>query len=178
MIIENQNNHINTFINNQGFAAANNLPDLLGINDETEEITNIKLSQYIDMHALSDKLYQSKSNLSIISLNAQSINAKFDEFLIAINEINKKKQHKISIICIQESWLSSDSDSSLFNIPNYQLVAKGTYCSNHGGLLTDVHIDFYCENITINDVTTVWENLFIKITHKTSGSKTQIIGNI
>ena len=66
-----------------------------------------------------------------------------------------KKTHKISIICIQESWLSSDSDSSLFNIPNYQLVAKGKYCSNHGGLLTDVHKDFYCENITINDVTTV-----------------------
>ena len=96
MIMDNQNNHINTFVDNQGFAAANNLPDLLGINDEAEEITNIKLSPYIDMHALSDKLYQSKSNLSIISLNAQSINAKFDEFLIAINQINKK--HEISIL--------------------------------------------------------------------------------
>ena len=96
MIMDNQNNHINTFVDNQGFAAANNLPDLLGINDEAEEITNIKLSPYIDMHALSDKLYQSKSNLSITSLNAQSINAKFDEFLIAINQINKK--HEISII--------------------------------------------------------------------------------
>ena len=88
MIMDNQNNHINTFINNQGLAAANNLQDLLGINDETEEITNIKLSPYIDMHAQSDKLYQSKSDLSIISLNAQSINAKFDEFLI--NQVNKK----------------------------------------------------------------------------------------
>ena len=37
---------------------------------------------------------------------------------------------------------------------------------------------FYWENIAINDVTTVWENLFIKIRHKTPGSKTQIIGNI
>ena len=74
MIMDNQNNPINTF---EGFAAANNLPDLLGINDEAEEITIIKLSPYIDMHALSEKLYQSKSNLSIISLNAQSISAKF-----------------------------------------------------------------------------------------------------
>ena len=168
--------HAPAFINNQGFAAANNLPDLLGINDETEEITNIKLSPYIDMHALSDKLYQSKSDFSIISLNAQSINAKFDKFLIAINQINKK--HEISIICIQESWLSSKSDTSLFNIPNHQLVAKGKYCSNHRGLLTYVHKDFYWVNIAINDVTTVWENLFIKIRHKTPGSKAQIIGNI
>ena len=90
MIMDNQSNHINTFIDNQGFAAANNLPDLLGINDETEEITNIKLSSYIDMHALSEKLYQSKSNLSIISLKPQSVNAKFNEFLIATNQNNKK----------------------------------------------------------------------------------------
>ena len=128
------------------------------------------------MHALSDKLYESKSNFSILSLNAQSINAKFDEFQIAINEINNK--HEVSIICIQESWLSSDSDTSLFDIPNYQLVAKGKYCSNHGGLLTYVHKDFYWENIAINDETTVWENLFIKVRHKTPGSKTQIVGNI
>ena len=176
MIMDNQNSHINTFINNQGFAAANNLPDLLGNDDEAEEMTKITFSPYINMHALSDKLYESKSNFSILSLNAQSINAKFDEFQIAINEINNK--HEVSIICIQESWLSSDSDTSLFDIPNYQLVAKGKYCSNHGGLLTYVHKDFYWENIAINDETTVWENLFIKARHKTPGSKTQIVGNI
>ena len=176
MIMDNQNSHINTFINNQRFAAANNLQDLLGNDDEAEEMTKITLSPYIDMHALSDKLYESKSNFSIVSLNAQSINAKFDEFQIAINEINNK--HEVSIICIQESWLSSDSDTSLFDIPNYQLVAKGKYCSNHGGLLTYVHKDFYWENIAINDETTAWENLFIKVRHKTPGSKTQIVGNI
>ena len=176
MIMDNQNGQINTFINNQDFAAANNLPDLLGNDDEAEGMTNITLSPYIDMQALSDKLYESKSNFSIISLNAQSINAKFDEFQIAINEINNK--HEVSIICIQESWLSSDCDTSLFNIPNYQLVAKGKYCSNHGGLLTYVHKDFYWENMVINNDTSVWENLFIKVRHKTPGSKTQIVGNI
>ena len=129
MIMDNQNGQINTFINNQDFAAANNLPDLLGNDDEAEGMTNITLSPYIDMHTLSDKLYESKSNFSIISLNVQSINAKFDEFQIVINEINNK--HEVSIICIQESWLSSDCDTSLFDIPNYQLVAKGKYCSNH-----------------------------------------------
>ena len=58
------------------------------------------------------------------------------------------------------------------------MVAKGKYYSNHGGLLTYVHKDFYWENIAINDKTTVWENLFIKVRHKTPGSKTQIVGNI
>ena len=53
------------------------------------------------MHTLNDKLYESKSNFNILSLNAQSINATFDEFQIAINQINI--QHEVNIICIQES---------------------------------------------------------------------------
>ena len=117
------------------------------------------------MHELSEKLLTAKSNISIISLNAQSINAKFEEFQIAINAINKKQQ--ISVICIQESWLSSECSTKLFE----QLISKGKYCSNHGGLLIYVHNDYLWEPITIKEQTTMWENLFIKIRHKSSGSK-------
>ena len=91
MIMDNHNVPINTFINNQNFTEANNLTNLLGNDDDTEEITQVKLSPYLDMHELSEKLYVAKSNLSIISLNAQSINAKFDEFQIAIKAIRSTK---------------------------------------------------------------------------------------
>ena len=128
------------------------------------------------MHELSEKLYVAKSNLSIISLNAQSINAKFDEFQIAIKAINKK--HQISIICIQESWLSSECSTQLLELPEYQLISKGKYCSNHGGLLIYVHNDYLWAPIIIREQTTGWENLFIKVKHKSPGSKNTIIGNI
>ena len=55
-----------------------------------EEITNLKLSSYIDIVSLREALGSAKNTLSILSFNAQSINAKFDEFQIDIDHINKK----------------------------------------------------------------------------------------
>ena len=178
--MDNQNNRINPFVNNEGFSAENNLVDILGNNDDNEGdqvISQVKLSTYLDTHELSDKLYQAKSKLSILSLNAQSIMAKFDEFQIAIDQINSTGQ-EISIICIQESWLSSECNVQLFELHSYQLVSKGKYCSNHGGLLIYVHNDFLWEPLDIRESTTGWENLFIKIRHKSLGSKPYIIGNV
>ena len=176
MIMDNQNNHVNTFINNQNFTETNNLTYLLGNDDTTEEITRVKLSPYLDTQELCEKLHAVKSNLSIISLNAQCIRAKFDDFQIAMNEINKKCH--VSIVCIQESWLSSECCTKMFELPDYQLISKGKYCSNHGGLLIYVHNDYYCEPITIKEDTIGWENLFVKVRHKSTGSKANIIGNI
>ena len=44
MIMDNHNVTINTFINNQNFTDANNLTDLLGNDEATEEVTQVKLS--------------------------------------------------------------------------------------------------------------------------------------
>ena len=68
MIIENQNNRINPFVNNEGFSAENNLVDILDSNDDNEEdqvISQVKLSTYLDTHKLSGKLYHAKSKLRI-----------------------------------------------------------------------------------------------------------------
>ena len=127
------------------------------------------------MQELCEKLYTAKSNLSIISLNAQCIRAKFDDFQIAMTEINKKCH--VSIVCIQESWLSSECCTKMFELPDYQLIFKGK-CSNHGELLNYVHNDYYCEPITIKEGTAGWENLFNKVRHKSPTSKANIIGNI
>ena len=78
--------------------------------------------------------------------------AKCDEFQIAIDQINSTGQ-EISIICIQESWLSSECNVQLFELPSYQLVSKEKYCSNHGGLLIYVHNDFLWEPLRIRENT-------------------------
>ena len=111
-------------------------------------------------HKLSDKLNAAKCKLSILSLNAQNIMSKFDEFQIAIDEINSKQE--ISIISIQESWRSSECNVQMFELPSYQLVSKGKYCSNN----IFVDNDFLWEPLKIGENTTGWENLFIKIRHK------------
>ena len=64
MSIDNHNNHINTFINNKGFAEESNLLDLLDNDDDAEEIR--KWLAYLGTHAHRHKLYKLNSKLSII----------------------------------------------------------------------------------------------------------------
>ena len=66
----------------------------------------------------------------------------------------------------------------MFEPPDYQLISKGKYCSNHGELLTYVIMNTTVNIITIKDGTAGWENLFIKVCHKSPTSKANIIGNI
>ena len=55
------------------------------------------------METLGKQLSQVKSKLSILSLNIQTINTKFDEVKIILDDINQ--QHPISVICLQETHL-------------------------------------------------------------------------
>ena len=176
MIMDNQGNNTHTFINNTTFSHENSLTHLLDTDEPEVEVANIKLSEYTDVNTLSESLRSAKSSLSILSLNSQSLNAKFDDFQIAIEQLNRNNQ--ISVICIQETWLSSESPTSLFDLPNYQLISRGKYCSNHGGLITYIHNDFNWEPVSIKDQTTGWENLLVKISHNSQNSKKYIIGNI
>ena len=91
---------------------------------------------------------------------------------------NLDRNNRISMICIQETLFSSESPTSLFALPNYQLISRGKYCSNHGGLITYIHNDFNWEPVSMKDQTTGCENLFIQISYNSQNSKKNIIGNI
>ena len=109
-------------------------------------------------------------------MNSQSLSAKFDDFEAAIEQLNKT--NAISVICLQETWLSSESSTLLYDLPNYQLISRGKYCSNHGGLITYVHNNYNWEPLNVKDQTTECENLFVKITHRSQNTKKYIIGNV
>ena len=79
--------------------STNSLKHLL--DDSEEEFDIISVSTYSDVDSLADLMSSNNSNFSILSLNVQSINAKFDELKITIEQINQV--HTISVICIQES---------------------------------------------------------------------------
>ena len=81
----------------------------------------------------------SKSNsFTMLSLNTQSLHAKFAK-LILLLEVLGAKNLEFSAICIQETWLDNNSDLSLFQIDNYSCIAKGKYCTAHGGLIIYLH---------------------------------------
>ena len=116
MIMDNQVNNTHTFINNNNFNNANSLTHLLATGEPEVEVANIKLSEYCDISTLSKSLQNTKGDLSILSLNSQSLSAKFDDFEVAIEQLNKT--NAISVICLQETWLSSESSTSLYDLPN------------------------------------------------------------
>ena len=82
---------------------------------------------------MSPVLSKYKANFSVLSLNIQSLNSKFDALLAILSELNGNNI-KIDAICLQETWLSTDQDASIFNIPGYQLITLGKKCSTHSGL--------------------------------------------
>ena len=71
---------------------------------------------------------------NILNLNCQSINAKFDQINIKLQEL-KNNGYEFSAICLQETWLTDNSDISRFMINRYSLISQGKICTAHGGLV-------------------------------------------
>ena len=82
------------------------------INDDhvAEEPDVIRDSSYHDDISLNN-LFQCKGNVSsIVSLNYQSLNAKFDQINIKLQELTGNG-NAFSALCLQETRLSDDSDT-------------------------------------------------------------------
>ena len=88
MIMDNQVNNPHTFINKNNFNNGNSLTHLLNTDEPEVEVSNIKLSEYTDINTLSKSLQRTKGGLSILSLNRQSLSAKFDDFQVIIEQLN------------------------------------------------------------------------------------------
>ena len=56
----------------------------------------------------------------------------------------------VSIICLNECWLSDQSDVSILYLPNYNYALVGK-CPGHShcGLITYVHDSLKCEEVHI-----------------------------
>ena len=141
------------------------------------------MSEYVDVETFGKQLSEVKSKLSILSLNVQTINTKFDELKIILDNINQ--HYPISVICLQETHLDKNDSTLNFELNVYQLISKSRYCSKAGGLIIYIHNYFYFKHVDIscemsdNDETKPsWESIFIEIKHKSTNLKTHIIGNI
>ena len=119
-------------LENFGGVNANSLCQLLNNNDDNDhpddEPNIVQMSSYYDDDSLNNLLKDKGNSLGILSLNCQSINAKFDQLNIKVQQL-KSKGYEFSTICLQETWLSSDSDTSLFKIDGYNLTSQGKMCS-------------------------------------------------
>ena len=77
----------------------------------------------------------------------------------------------------KETWLTDQSDVSLFKIDDYNLISQGKICSAHGGLAIYLNVKLNYKYLTLYDKSDVFEAQFLEL----SGSdihKTVIIGNM
>ena len=146
-------------------------------NDDGEMIL-IKPSPYHGIDCLPRSLDEIPGQLNILSINAQSLNAKYDELLLLLN-IAPSQNIRFHVICIQETWLSETSDYSLMAIDGYNCIhqSKRSDCINHGGLITYFDNNYEVERINMKNDSPLWENLFVSI-KGTGHNKDIIVGNM
>ena len=112
--MDNENDINNDILNNIGGFSENNIKDKLTFSDDSDiNINSIKHSSYIDTDSLALKLTHFKNDFSVLSLNAQSLAAKFDSLSILISDL-LSNGYEFSVICIQETWITKDKETSLY----------------------------------------------------------------
>ena len=151
------------------------LDHILDPDEMEDEINCINPSPYYDTGKLPIFL-KNEGRFNVLSLNSQSINAKFDGLLLLL-EVAKKQNISFHAICIQESWLADESDLSLFQIAGYQCISQGKKCSQHGGLITYIDENYLATVINVDNTSQIWESQFILVKDIECDNEI-VIGNI
>ena len=159
------------------FGTENDLNHILANNEDSEdELENFSTSNYVAMTDIRSIFQNGQSDFVIATLNIQSINAKFDNLYAIVNNLSASGQY-FGAICLQETWLTSDADVTLFEIPGYKLIHQGSRCTRHGGLIIYLH-EQYCYQVRhLYSSSDIWEGLFIDVTGHNL-RKRLTIGNI
>ena len=107
-----------------GGIESNNLMNILNVqdNNEDEEVVMFHHSPYYQ-DRLIEVLKANESKFTIIRTNIESINSKFSELEAFVEELYSNNI-KISAICLQECWITDNTDFSLFQLKGYNCIKK------------------------------------------------------
>ena len=170
----------NSFIHNTGLNEENSLSHLIdAISPDSEnESTLIEHSKYYGDTEFEHALQQCNSKISMLSINCQSINAKFDKLKLFLDDVNTK--NKISVICVQETWNHEGMNTNCFSLPDYTLINANRRLTAHGGLMIYLHDDFSYKEININatNESNLFESLLVEIWRKDCSYQKFVVGNI
>lgn len=164
-------------LKNFGGSSINSLDAILPCVKDENEIDTIKCSQYYSLNSLPPVIHDNPTNLLVLSLNAQSILAKFSSFEVMLKSLKEQDVHP-DIILIQESWLENDNFLNLLQLDGYNCINQGYRCSRHGGLITYIKCKFEAKILNICPMSNIWEGLFVEIKLKDKKKSRYIIGNI
>ena len=108
------------FVNNTDLKEENSLTHLIEQLDliHEGEVNPIQHSNYYNNEEFMRAHRQIDRKLSIVNLNCQCINRKFDKIKLFLKGINNNLM-PISVITLQETWAHNETDMNFFNLPNY-----------------------------------------------------------
>ena len=145
-------------------------------NDNNHTFGNIPPSSYIDVNELIPILKKNENKFTLLSLNIQSLNAKFDQLKILIYGLNECGCN-VDAICIQETWLSDTHDNAVFSLDGYNFISQPKSSSKHGGVAIYLS-NIYNHNILpLYNESEIWDGQFIEVTTPPTHSNI-VIGNI
>ena len=121
------------------------------------------MSKYVSMADIQSIFQTGQNDFVIATLNKQSINVKFDNLYTIMNNLSASGQY-FGAISLQETWLTSDADMTLTEIPGYRLIHQGSRCTRHGGLIIYLHEKCCYEVRNLYSNSDIWEGLFIDVT--------------
>ena len=116
----------------------NDIINVMGNINEEEEINNTHMSQNYAIDRLPLKAKDCDRQYTLLSLNSQSIHAKFSSLEGVLHHLSESGVC-FDVICLQESWLNDDADLSLLQPEGYACISQGYKCTFHGGLMIYLH---------------------------------------
>ena len=166
-----------SILENYGGVASNNLLDKININMPEISNHNVQPSPYYTCDSFINTSELKYSQFSILSLNTQSLNSKYDTLITWLEQL-RYLNFEFSAICLQETWLGEENDLALYQINNYSCISQGKFCSQHGGLVIYLHSNYTYELVSpVSSRPLTWEGLFIKILNNGNG-KFIYLGNL
>ena len=122
----------------------------------------IFVTRYIELSDITSIIKDDGKDFTMLTLNIQTISAKFDNLYPVINNLSSMGLY-FGAICLQETWLSSDADVSLLHIPGYKLIHQGSRCTRHGGLVIYLHEQYTYKLRNMYTRSDIWEGIFIDV---------------
>ena len=150
-------------------------------NDDAEDDAPslLQLSPYYANKRLRNYVNKIVDSYKLISLNCQSLNSKYEEINIFFKEFCSCDFHAI---CLQETWLTDQSDVQLLQLNGYKLISKGKSSSEHGGVAIYLKTFLKYTVLSIDSKSNLWDGLFLEILIEDSCiphiRKSLIVGNI
>jgi hypothetical protein len=94
------------------------------LDHDVENIDYISPSPYYSTDDINANISANTDNkFTVLSLNCQSLNAKFNKLTLFIERL-KHKNIEFSAICFQETWCGEDVDYSLYQFENYFCISQ------------------------------------------------------